>query len=148
MVFYSVLGSSFWALFSENCPSLPQSSDSHLNAESFDLTRRQRPSCLGPRSSAYPLANDRTAWTVQALYLVRLSRWDRVITILKPLEAATSTCFRLTILALTPTDIHIRHRHRNCHRGGMSKTTLPPTELQIPATVTTIKSSRPWERYR
>ena len=27
---------SFWALFPENCPSLPQNSDSHLNAASFD----------------------------------------------------------------------------------------------------------------
>ena len=35
------------------------------------------------------------------------------------LEAATYTCFRLTTLALTPTDIH--HRHRN--HGGMLKNT-------------------------
>jgi len=50
------------------------------------------------------------------------------------LEAATSTCFQLTTLALTPTDI--RHRHR--HHGGMSKKIPPPTELQIPATVITL----------
>jgi len=35
------------------------------------------------------------------------------------LEATTSTCFKLTMLALTQTDI--RHRHR--HRGGLSKNT-------------------------
>jgi len=29
-----------------------------------------------------------------------------------------------------------RHRHR--HRGGMSNKTPPPTELQIPSTVTTL----------
>jgi len=38
--------------------------------------------------------------------------------------------YRLTTLALTPTDIR--------HRGGMSKKTPLPTELQIPATVTTL----------
>jgi len=30
------------------------------------------------------------------------------------------------------------HRHRHRHRGGMSNKTPPPTELQIPATVTTL----------
>jgi len=29
-------------------------------------------------------------------------------------------------------------RHRNRHRGGMLNKTPPPTELQIPATVTTL----------
>jgi len=43
----------------------------------------------------------------------------------------------LTTLALTPTDI--RHQHR--HQGGMSKKTPPPTELQIPVTVTTLNQS-------
>jgi len=32
------------------------------------------------------------------------------------------------------------HHHR--HRGGMSNKTPPPTELQIPATVTTLKTAK------
>ena len=39
--------------------------------------------------------------------------------------------------SLDTTDI--RHRHR--HLGGMSRKTPPPTELQIPATVTTLPVS-------
>jgi len=34
------------------------------------------------------------------------------------------------------------HRHR--HRGGMLAKTPPPTELQIPATVTTLLMHAPW----
>jgi len=48
------------------------------------------------------------------------------------LEATTASCFQLTVLSLTLTDI----RHRHHHHGGMSKKTPPLTELQIPATVT------------
>ena len=57
------------------------------------------------------------------------------------MEAATSTCIQLTTLALKPTDI--RHRHRHRHHGGMSRKTPPPTELQIPATVTTLHIHTP-----
>jgi len=50
------------------------------------------------------------------------------------LDLEAATCFRLTTLALTQSDI--RHWHQ--HRGGMSEETPPPTELQIPDTVTTL----------
>ena len=51
-----------------------------------------------------------------------------------------TNCFQLTSLALTLTDICHRHRHR--HHGGMSKKTPPPTELQIPANVTILFSTK------
>jgi len=94
--------------------------------------------CLpSPRTtSPFPLANDRTAGTAWTLYLVRLSRqfhlkhpYSRVQWAISTFQdkqndleasgscAATSTCFWLTTLALTPTDI----RHRHC--GGISKNT-------------------------
>jgi len=87
------------------------------------------------RVSASPLANDRTAGTVGTV----LSETVATVSLSAPpavacgeqlahsrtagiersdLEAATSTCFRFTTLALTPTDIRNRHRHR----GGMSGT--------------------------
>ena len=74
---------SFWALFPENCPSLSQSSDSHLNVPSFD-------------------------------------------------PDVTSTCFRLTPLALTPTTF------ATSTTIACQRKTPPPTKLQIPATVTTL----------
>ena len=52
-------------------------------------------------------------------------------------QLAHSRTVGLTTLSLTPTNI----RHHHWHRGGMSKKTPPPTELQIPATVTTLASA-------
>ena len=48
--------------------------------------------------------------------------------------------FQINNLALTPTDI--RHRQRHRHLGGVSRKTPPPTKLQIPATVTTLVGCR------
>ena len=115
-VFYSDLGWSFWALFPENCASLPESSDSHLNAESFYLTRRHHPSSPSPR---LPTRKRQDCQDSLGTVLRPSKEQDRNDLELKPLEAATSTCFRLTVVALTPTNIHIRHRHRQ--RGVMSK---------------------------
>jgi len=71
-------------------------------------------------SLAVSLAHARTAGTIWKPWLM-------------------STSFRLTTLPLTSTNI--RHWHRQC--GGMSKETPTPTELQIPATITTLPLS-PW----
>jgi len=46
--------------------------------------------------------------------------------------------YLLTALWINNHGFDTDHRHRHQHRGGMLTKTPPPTELQIPATVTTL----------
>jgi len=46
--------------------------------------------------------------------------------------------YPLTALWINNPTFDTDHRHRHSHRGGMLTKTPPPTELQIPATVTTL----------
>jgi len=46
--------------------------------------------------------------------------------------------YPLTALWINNPTFDTDHRHRHRHRGGMLTKTPPPTELQIPATVTTL----------
>ena len=83
---------SFWTLFPENVPSLKETSDSHLNAASFDpcvntWKHGESPPAL-TRTSASPMANIGTVGTVQTLYLVRPSRRPHLVH--PPLSRAVS----------------------------------------------------------
>jgi len=140
---------SFWALFPENCPSLPQSSDSNLNVmfiphEGMVIwswrhcpppphvcfpTRKQQ-DCRGSSDSLgtvlRPLRRShlvhpycRVQWAISTFQ----DSWKYVI----------STYFWLTTLALTPTIFATA-----TGTAVACQKTLPPTELQIPATITTL----------
>jgi len=51
----------------------------------------------------------------------------------------TTSTSAMTALWINNPGFDIDHRHQ--HRGGMFTKTPPPTELQIPTTVTTLKIS-------
>ena len=104
------------------------------------------------RTSPSPLTNNRTAGTagtVWALYLVRPSWLSHLVhlptvvcseqlvhsrTTGNDLEVATSSCFRLTTLALD-TDRYLQPAPAPWWHVKKP----PPTELQIPATITALR---------
>jgi len=57
----------------------------------------------------------------------------------KVAETLVETCFCQDGAGGNLPTLIFRHRHR--HHGGMPNKTPPPTELQIPATITTLLSS-------
>jgi len=134
-VFYSVLSGR-----SGHLTSASQSSDSHLNATSFDCVNAW---WVSPVSHTARL-HLRVCFPTRKLWQDCRDSWDSLGTVLSETVvtvslsapptiacceqlahsrttgtiwswSVTSTCFQLTTLALTPTDVH------HPHRGAMSK---------------------------
>ena len=101
---------SFWALFLKTAPHIAASFDPCMNAWRVgDTARPPQHVCF---STASPLVNAGTAWTVWALYLVRPSQWSHLLhsyrrrrrmqwaisSFQEASRSATSICFQLTTL--------------------------------------------------
>jgi len=99
---FAVFSQSFWALFPENCPSVPQSNDSHLNVMWFD--RREH---NGESSGISVFQDSQMIWHNIHLFLINNPSLD--------------------------TD-----QYSPPAPWWHVKKTLPLTELQFPATVTTL----------
>ena len=120
---------SFWTLFPKDCPSLPQSSHSHLNAASFDPAWTHGESGVGdttrlPRTSAFPLQTTGHPDSRDSLGTV-LS--ETVATV------SLSASLRLSTLALTLTIFATA-----IGTAWYVQKSPPLTELQIPATLRTL----------